>query len=364
MLERETLHIMDDKRRIALVETLTTGCGCAGSVPEPVMRYQLSNHLSSASLALDKVGGLISYEEYTPYGSTVYQAGRSAAEVKRKRYRYTGKEKDEENGFSYHGARYYAPWLGRWTAADPSGLASALNLYIYVSANPVIAVDSTGYDDDKIVDQSDKYGGTSAPGGAPLPPAAAPAPNAGETPSDTAEPPGAKRSPGPMPDTAPAPTPPASATASPAPASPPPSAPPSPTETSESYIPDLSQNELDTLHVPNLASQGFRNPYAQVLAAQGKTHLAVVWESGFICSACHLTHFSEGSNEDINLHVFAYQVQVAAYAKAGAMLLQAVTYIGGARTGSRPPPLEGGGAEDTAAPSPSRPLPWFESYAE
>jgi hypothetical protein len=36
-----------------------------------------------------------------------------------KRYRYTGKERDEESGLYYHGARYYAPWLGRWTAIDP-----------------------------------------------------------------------------------------------------------------------------------------------------------------------------------------------------------------------------------------------------
>ena len=39
-----------------------------------------------------------------------------------KRYRYTGKERDEENGLYYHGARYYAPWLGRWTSCDPAGL--------------------------------------------------------------------------------------------------------------------------------------------------------------------------------------------------------------------------------------------------
>ena len=44
---------------------------------------------------------IISYEEYYPYGSTSYQAGRSAAEVSLKRYRYTGMERDEETGL-YH----------------------------------------------------------------------------------------------------------------------------------------------------------------------------------------------------------------------------------------------------------------------
>ena len=64
------------------------------------------NHLGSASVELDEDGALISYEEYHPYGTTAFQAGRSAAEVSLKRYRYTGKERDEETGLNYHGARY------------------------------------------------------------------------------------------------------------------------------------------------------------------------------------------------------------------------------------------------------------------
>ena len=63
---------------------------------------------------------IISYEEYTPYGSTSYQAVRSQTETP-KRYRYTGKERDEESGLYYHGARYYAPWLARWIAVIPQG---------------------------------------------------------------------------------------------------------------------------------------------------------------------------------------------------------------------------------------------------
>ena len=48
-------------------------------------------------------------------------AGASAAEVSLKRYRYTGKERDTENGFYYHGARYCAPWLAGGSAAIPPG---------------------------------------------------------------------------------------------------------------------------------------------------------------------------------------------------------------------------------------------------
>jgi RHS repeat-associated protein len=140
-LERETLHVMDDKQRIALVETRTHGND--GSPPQ-LIRYQSSNHLDSASLELDDVGEIISYEEYYPYGSTSYQAVRSQTETA-KRYRYTGKQRDEETGLAYHGARYYAPWLGRWTRSDPATIADGLNTYAYVANNPIGLLDPTGH---------------------------------------------------------------------------------------------------------------------------------------------------------------------------------------------------------------------------
>ena len=145
-LERETLHVMDDQQRIALVETKTVENGARILSPVPVQRCQFANHLGSASLELNEQAQVIAYEEYTPYGSTAYQAGRSAAEMSLKCYRYTGKERDEETGFTYHGARYYAPWLGRWTSADPKGMVDGVNLYGYVSGNPIGRVDPTGND--------------------------------------------------------------------------------------------------------------------------------------------------------------------------------------------------------------------------
>lgn len=60
-----------------------------------------------------------SYEEYHPYGTTAFQAKSATINAVAKRYRYTGKERDEESGLYYHGARYYIPWLAKWTAIDP-----------------------------------------------------------------------------------------------------------------------------------------------------------------------------------------------------------------------------------------------------
>ena len=61
-----------------------------------------------------------------------------------KRYRYTGKERDSESGFTYHGARYQAPWLGRWSSCDPSQIADGPNLYIYARGQPIRLEDPTG----------------------------------------------------------------------------------------------------------------------------------------------------------------------------------------------------------------------------
>ena len=92
--------------------------------PRQLIRYQFSNHLGSASLELDEQAQIISYEEYVPYGSSTYQAVRSARETA-KRYRYTSKERDDETGFTRHSQRYCASWLGRWISCDPIGVWEA-----------------------------------------------------------------------------------------------------------------------------------------------------------------------------------------------------------------------------------------------
>ena len=141
--ERQSLHVMDDKQRIALVETKTLGQAENGDpLNRPLVRYQLGNHLGSASLELDSSAALISYEEYHPYGTTAFQL--YAQEVSRKRYRYTGMERDEETGLNYHSARYYALWLGRWCSCDPEGLIDGENIYEYVRDRPLVLRDLFG----------------------------------------------------------------------------------------------------------------------------------------------------------------------------------------------------------------------------
>ena len=168
LLERETLHIIDDRQRVALVETRTLDTAGDDPAPAQVIRYQFGNHLGSSSLELDGQGQTISYEEYTPYGSTSYQAVRSQVETA-KRYRYTGKERDEETGFSYFGYRYLSSWLGSWTQADRFGPIDTLNLYRYAKSNPIKFFDQNGSESATEDPEDPEDPESSSPSDQPLP---------------------------------------------------------------------------------------------------------------------------------------------------------------------------------------------------
>jgi RHS repeat-associated protein len=130
----DTVHVVDSARRVALKRI-------GPSVPDdpaPAVLYPLVDHLGSATAVLDDTGALVNREEYTPYGET------SFGSYARKRYRFTGKERDEESSLNYHGARYYAPWLARWTSPDPLGIADSPDVYAYVQDNPLRNVDPRG----------------------------------------------------------------------------------------------------------------------------------------------------------------------------------------------------------------------------
>jgi RHS repeat-associated protein len=169
-LVRESLHVGDDTGRLCLVETLTVRDGVEVASPVSVQRHQYGNHLGSASLELDGDAAVISYEEFHPFGTTSYAANDAGIEFSAKRYRYIGKERDEETGLYHLGARYYASWLGRWTAADPIGLGDGENRYAYVQGNPARLVDSDGM---KAEDPYAKLRETHAKWNAEVPPRAA-----------------------------------------------------------------------------------------------------------------------------------------------------------------------------------------------
>jgi RHS repeat-associated protein len=141
--EIETHHLFVDDQRVLMVEDVQRS-GTTGLPAGVLDRYQYGNHLGSVGLELDADRNVISYEEYHPYGTTAYQAYGSEVKAVAKRYRYTGMERDEESGLSYHTARYYLPWVGRWGSCDPLGIVDHVNRYQYSICNPITASDQNG----------------------------------------------------------------------------------------------------------------------------------------------------------------------------------------------------------------------------
>jgi RHS repeat-associated protein len=128
------LHVMDDQQRIALIRIGEKHPDDKG----PAIQYHVGDYLGSSNLVVNENGTWISREEFTPYGETSFGG------FSQKRYRFTGKERDEESGLNYHDARYYAPWLARWVSCDPEGISDGLNVYLFLQANPVCRSDPTG----------------------------------------------------------------------------------------------------------------------------------------------------------------------------------------------------------------------------
>ena len=100
--------------------------------------YELADHLGSSALTVDAARSWINREEYFPYGET------SFGSFSRKRYRFTGKQRDDESGLAYHGARYYAAHLLRWISVDPAVVQRQANSYSYVKASPIRYLDPDG----------------------------------------------------------------------------------------------------------------------------------------------------------------------------------------------------------------------------
>jgi RHS repeat-associated protein len=67
---------------------------------------------------------------YKPFGIT------TPAGTTYNRYRYTGREWDQETGLYYYRARYYDPQIGRFVRQDPARFAAGVNFYAYVTNRP------------------------------------------------------------------------------------------------------------------------------------------------------------------------------------------------------------------------------------
>jgi RHS repeat-associated protein len=123
--------------------------------------WLVPDQLGTPRMVADKSGSLagVKRHDYLPFGEELSAGaggrlttqGYSANDNVRQKF--TGKERDNETGLDYFGARYYSSSQGRFGSCDPIQLSvqhiantQRWNLYAYVNNNPLALTDPDGKD--------------------------------------------------------------------------------------------------------------------------------------------------------------------------------------------------------------------------
>src|SRR5437588_7684878 len=145
------------------------------------IQWVVTDQLGTPRMVFDESGSLatMTRHDYLPFGEELFAGtgGRTTAQgyplappppnatpADGVRQQFTGKERDNETGLDYFGARYYSSTQGRFTSVDPSrkGVDPAnpqsWNGYSYALNNPMAYVDNNGKwptrTHDKIIDRA------------------------------------------------------------------------------------------------------------------------------------------------------------------------------------------------------------------
>ena len=102
--------------------------------------YYFHDGLGSVTDLTKNTGELVESYQYDVYGQP------TTSSTIGNPYLFTGREYDQESGLYYYRARFYHPGIGRFLQRDPVGYLPDINVYRYVSNNPVNFVDPRGLD--------------------------------------------------------------------------------------------------------------------------------------------------------------------------------------------------------------------------
>jgi RHS repeat-associated protein len=124
------------------------------------IRWLVTDQLGTPRMIFDQSGSLatVSRHDYLPFGEELFagSGGRTTAQGYTNndvvRQKFTLKERDNETGLDYFGARYYSSTQGRFTSVDPENTQAMKNLrqpqswnaYSYVNNNPLRFLDPDG----------------------------------------------------------------------------------------------------------------------------------------------------------------------------------------------------------------------------
>jgi len=143
----KAIHIQELRDRV--LAAWTTGSSTQIS-------WLVTDQLGTPRMIFDQTGSLtnVSRHDYLPFGEELSSAVglRSSSQGYTNndgtRQKFTQKERDNETGLDYFGARYYASTQGRFTGIDSGPFTPAdpqnFNRYAYVQNNPLKFVDPSG----------------------------------------------------------------------------------------------------------------------------------------------------------------------------------------------------------------------------
>ena len=132
---------------------------------QPTTNYLTSDSLGTPRINTDQNGNIQARHDYLPFGEEIINLGGRAASngynADSVREKFTGYQRDLENGLDFAQARYYAPGAGRFTSVDPlmasvkTANPQTMNRYGYALNNPYRMTDPSGMDVSGLDEQTD-----------------------------------------------------------------------------------------------------------------------------------------------------------------------------------------------------------------
>jgi len=125
----------------SLLEYPTYGLDMIGKIKDDELHFYLKDHLGSIRATVYD-NKLISAQDYDAWGYIL--EGRTY-ECEEGKFKFTGKERDEESFYDYFGARYYDARIGRWGQVEPLfDKYLSFSPYVYTANNPLNNIDHLG----------------------------------------------------------------------------------------------------------------------------------------------------------------------------------------------------------------------------
>ncbi len=110
--------------------------------------YFITDGTGSVRLVVDEDGDVVASYDADEFGNSIFVDENGASTDQRWVGGLGYKDETAATGLYYLRQRYYDAGLGRFVSRDPSGNSGGLNLFAYVSQNPINLVDPSGLQDE------------------------------------------------------------------------------------------------------------------------------------------------------------------------------------------------------------------------